>query len=172
MYTAEKPLGPYTWKGKVNVNRDGKGTPIIHAQQTHVAQLPTPSGTAYIWMGDRWGSTPDRIKGHDFQYWAPLEFSRDGDVLPLKWTDQWTVGLTEPRRTPATSRLPEPAFLPVEEVPGLPRVLLLGDSISIGYTVEVRELLKGRANVVRPPEIPSSASVRTAVGAEGVEPSV
>jgi len=38
----------------------------------------------------------------------------------------------------------------VEDVPGLPRVLLIGDSISIGYTVPVRELLKGKANVHRP----------------------
>lgn len=35
---------------------------------------------------------------------------------------------------------------------GLPRVLLLGDSISIGYTVPVREALAGRANVHRAPE--------------------
>ena len=32
----------------------------------------------------------------------------------------------------------------------LPDVLLLGDSISIGYTLEVRRLLRGRANVFRP----------------------
>jgi lysophospholipase L1-like esterase len=33
----------------------------------------------------------------------------------------------------------------------LPRVLLIGDSISIGYTLPVRELLKGKANVHRIP---------------------
>lgn len=33
----------------------------------------------------------------------------------------------------------------------LPRVLIIGDSISIGYTVAVRELLAGKANVFRPP---------------------
>jgi acyl-CoA thioesterase-1 len=32
----------------------------------------------------------------------------------------------------------------------LPRVLIIGDSISIGYTVPVRELLKGKANLHRP----------------------
>lgn len=42
-----------------------------------------------------------------------------------------------------------PAFDPVEDVPGLPRVLLIGDSISIGYTAPVRELLKDKANVHR-----------------------
>ncbi len=34
--------------------------------------------------------------------------------------------------------------------PALPNVLILGDSISIGYTLEVRALLEGRANVHRP----------------------
>lgn len=35
--------------------------------------------------------------------------------------------------------------------PNLPRVLLIGDSISLGYTMLVREGLKGKANVHRPP---------------------
>jgi lysophospholipase L1-like esterase len=39
---------------------------------------------------------------------------------------------------------------PIEDVEGLPRVLLIGDSISIGYTLPVREGLKGKANVHRP----------------------
>ena len=45
-----------------------------------------------------------------------------------------------------------PAFHPVEDVPGLPRVLLIGDSISIGYTIPVQKLLQGVANVHRAPE--------------------
>jgi arylsulfatase len=40
---------------------------------------------------------------------------------------------------------------PIEDTPGLPRVLLIGDSISIGYTLPVRGLLEGKANVHRPP---------------------
>ena len=47
-------------------------------------------------------------------------------------------------------RAPNPAMQPVEELAGLPRVLLIGDSISIGYTLAVREELKGKANVHRP----------------------
>ena len=46
---------------------------------------------------------------------------------------------------------PDPALAPVADVPGLPRVLLIGDSISIGYTLPVRAALQGRANVHRPP---------------------
>lgn len=39
----------------------------------------------------------------------------------------------------------------IVDVPGLPRVLIIGDSISIAYTVTVRELLNGKANVHRAP---------------------
>src|SRR5882724_8383049 len=45
-----------------------------------------------------------------------------------------------------------PAFAPVVDQPGLPRVLLIGDSISIGYTVNVQKALAGKASVHRIPE--------------------
>ena len=48
--------------------------------------------------------------------------------------------------------LPSDPFAPVHDVAGLPRVLLIGDSISQGYTVPVQKLLKGKANVHRIPE--------------------
>lgn len=47
---------------------------------------------------------------------------------------------------------PNPALQQIQDTPGLPRVLLIGDSISIGYTLPVRELLSGKANVHRIPE--------------------
>jgi acyl-CoA thioesterase-1 len=50
---------------------------------------------------------------------------------------------------PKKRRAPSPAMQAVTDDPALPRVLLLGDSISIGYTVDVRQLLDGRANVHR-----------------------
>lgn len=53
------------------------------------------------------------------------------------------------KKTPP-KRKPNSAMAQIEDVAGLPRVLLIGDSISIGYTVPVRELLKGKANVHRP----------------------
>lgn len=39
----------------------------------------------------------------------------------------------------------------VDDVPGLPRVLLIGDSVSRGYTQAVRKALAGKANVHRAP---------------------
>ena len=52
-----------------------------------------------------------------------------------------------PKVTKAAKK--DPAMEPVTDLPSLPRVLLIGDSISIGYTVPVRDLLKGKANVHR-----------------------
>lgn len=46
---------------------------------------------------------------------------------------------------------PDPAFAPIEDDSSLPRVLLIGDSISIGYTLPVRRMLAGKANVHRIP---------------------
>jgi acyl-CoA thioesterase-1 len=46
---------------------------------------------------------------------------------------------------------PDPALAPIKDEAGLPRVLLIGDSISIGYTLPTRELLKSKANVHRIP---------------------
>lgn len=49
-------------------------------------------------------------------------------------------------------------FEPIEDDPDLPRVLLIGDSISVGYTLPTRRLLEGRANVHR---IPANAGPTT-----------
>ncbi|MBN1341833.1 MAG: hypothetical protein JXQ73_04095 [Phycisphaerae bacterium] len=48
-------------------------------------------------------------------------------------------------------RPPNPSLQPVKDVPGLPRVLLIGDSISMGYTIPTRKLLEGKANLHRIP---------------------
>ena len=67
------------------------------------------------------------------------------------------VGLTtafavESPKSPAPppARL-DPAMIPIQDTPGLPRVLLIGNSISVGYTLAVRERLAGVANVHRIP---------------------
>jgi acyl-CoA thioesterase-1 len=52
---------------------------------------------------------------------------------------------------PAKKATPYQSLVPVQDVAGLPRVLLIGDSISMGYTVPVRKLLEGKANVHRIP---------------------
>jgi GDSL-like Lipase/Acylhydrolase family len=61
-----------------------------------------------------------------------------------------TTSIASAQQAKRAKRPPNPAFAKVEDDPSLPRVLLLGDSISIGYTVPVREALAGKANVHRP----------------------
>lgn len=63
-----------------------------------------------------------------------------------------SLAQNQPAAAPATKVDPErAAFDKVVDDGKLPRVLLIGDSISIGYTLPVRELLHGKANVHRIP---------------------
>lgn len=54
---------------------------------------------------------------------------------------------------------------PIVDDPRLPRILLIGDSISIAYTLPVREFLKEKANIHRPPTNCAS----TKQGLEGID---
>ena len=62
-----------------------------------------------------------------------------------------SASTAEKTAAPKSKPKPDPAMSRSEDQSGLPRVLLIGDSISIGYTVPVRELLKDKANVHRIP---------------------
>ncbi len=108
VYTARSVLGPYLYKSNINSKGakedgaswtspgSGRSNTIVDAQQTHVAEIPSSSGKLFMWMGDRWGSTPDGIKGHDFQVWVPLEFVDRGVIRPLTQLDTWKVTLSFP----------------------------------------------------------------------------
>lgn len=54
----------------------------------------------------------------------------------------------QPRPEPGAVKA-DPVLVAIEDKPGLPRVLLIGDSISMGYTLGVRARLAGIANVHR-----------------------
>lgn len=74
-------------------------------------------------------------------------------LLPLLLTAS-VLAAEAPKKAPAKAKAPakpHPSLVKVEDVPGLPRVLIIGDSISMGYTLDVREMLKGKANVHRIP---------------------
>ena len=49
-------------------------------------------------------------------------------------------------------RAPDPSLAAITDEPGLPRVLLIGDSISMGYTIPGARGLAGKANLHRPPQ--------------------
>lgn len=66
--------------------------------------------------------------------------------------------------TPKVSVAPE--FAPITDDPKLPRVLLMGDSVSIAYALDVRKALAGVANVHRVPA--NCGSTKTALGSYGL----
>ncbi len=73
-------------------------------------------------------------------------------ILTLLFTLTCLATASAQNKQRAKKQRKQPAVLaPIEDVAGLPRVLLIGDSISMGYTLPVRELLKDAANVHRPP---------------------
>jgi hypothetical protein len=82
-YTSSSPLGPYRTGQVISAN--------IPSQQTHIFSFLSPKGTQYMWQGDRWQTAPQQIKGWDFTYWQPLEFSTSGDIAPLKFTNSFVV---------------------------------------------------------------------------------
>ena len=96
---------------------------------------------------------------NDPHYRDLYELWARGQYFPVLYTRPKVESVTEKRFELAPAP-PDPALRPVSETPGLPRVLLIGDSISIGYTLPVRELLKGKANLLRPLE----NSAQTAFG--------
>jgi hypothetical protein len=55
----------------------------------------------------------------------------------------------EPAKAKPARKEVNPVMQPIVDDANLPRVLLIGDSISIGYTLPVRKLLDGKANVHR-----------------------
>jgi len=111
VYTASSPLGPFTYRGNINRRHDadprqiqsfdddtepgeGRCDVIIPAQQAHVTRLPTTDGDRLIWIGDRWGSADDGVKGYDYTYWSsPLEFEPDGMIRRLRWEPSWDCNL-------------------------------------------------------------------------------
>ncbi len=73
----------------------------------------------------------------------PLVFGLLLLATPVAWSQK--------RAKPPASQPVDPDFAAIEDVAGLPRVLLIGDSVSIGYTPPTRRLLAGLANVHRIP---------------------
>ena len=72
-------------------------------------------------------------------------------LIGLAWPSWAQTQSVAPRTAPKAVQQ-DPSLARIANDPKLPRVLLIGDSISMGYTIPVRHLLKGKANVHRIPE--------------------
>jgi len=78
VFTSTSPLGPYQQQQNTLVTAS-----TWHAQTGSVWF----TGEDWVLYGDRWQSAPDKIKAHDFSYWAPLNFSKNNSVQSLSWQD-------------------------------------------------------------------------------------
>ncbi len=76
--------------------------------------------------------------------WMGIVLSISLSVIPLAAQDAAAT-----KRAPRAKK-PPAAFQPPKVQPDLPNVLLIGDSISIGYMLDARKQLDGEANVWRP----------------------
>jgi beta-xylosidase len=85
VYTSSSPLGPF--KTTNNLGNEG------HAQQLNIIQFNSTrdGGYGYLWLGNRWQSSPDGIKGHDFTYWSPMSFDQNGNVNYMNYTSNFTI---------------------------------------------------------------------------------
>lgn len=71
-------------------------------------------------------------------------------VVPTHAQNILPVDVTT-KKAPKAEKRQNPAFTPPKNIdPALPNVLIIGDSISIGYMLPLREKLTGVANVFRP----------------------
>jgi dienelactone hydrolase len=112
---------------------------------------------------------PFEEKGHGF-----FNYGRDKDNSSfnktIEETDRFLTSLgylkdiSKPNQPQKKTARLNPVFAPIEDDPSLPRVLLIGDSISIGYTLPVRKLLAGKVNLHR---VPTNAR-HTGIGLEKI----
>ena len=101
-YSATKPLGPYDYLGEIAAGPNPFGGDIAtSSQQTNVFPVKSskstnpgvgnPDDVTFMWQGDRWQSAPDKLKSHDFTFWKPLNFAKNGSINRIVWADWFTV---------------------------------------------------------------------------------
>ncbi|MFT4550161.1 MAG: arylsulfatase A-like enzyme [Verrucomicrobiales bacterium] len=101
------------------------------------------------------------------------EFDQAAIALEIAAGNGFTTQMIRPlaldaiqkQKKPQPKRKKPTPLAPIKDRPGLPRVLLIGDSISIGYTLPVRALLEDKANVHRP----STNCASTRQGLKGLD---
>lgn len=105
VYTATRPLGPYTPQGDVgSVSASLKSMFEIHdpsryttrAQGSDIFVVPAPDGSSqFVWLGNQWvtATEPGRPRDRDLLYWSVLQFDSSGAVGAVVHQDAATVTL-------------------------------------------------------------------------------
>jgi hypothetical protein len=103
-------LGTYAALGD-KVPRYANGSSVTQAQQFSVTPVYTSTGVVPMFIGIRFGSAPDFVKDHDFQYWTPLRFDESNDVLNVSWLDSFELDLLSPAPPPPPPAPPAPWYV-------------------------------------------------------------
>ena len=90
----------------------------------------------------------------------------DESKIPLAEGEVGKAGSPAAKPAAATPKAQPDYYAEIVDDPALPRVLLIGDSVSIAYTLIVRDELKGVANVHRVPA--NGGATRTALSDYGL----
>jgi hypothetical protein len=104
VHTATHPLGPWTTHNQIGAYPNGTSVSMAQQRSTFWYQrgkamvdgfdeeegAPPPT---LVWMGNRWQSSPDGEKDHDFETWLPVEFDGSNPPLPkpMVWQDSWSL---------------------------------------------------------------------------------
>ena len=84
VYTADHPLGPYTFEADLSAG--------IPAQETDIMRFFDGDGVEqFMYRGDRWQQSPDNTKAHDPTAMALLTFNASDIVQPLQWLPSFNI---------------------------------------------------------------------------------
>ncbi|UJR16508.1 hypothetical protein I4U23_003410 [Adineta vaga] len=114
IYRSNKILGNWTYLGQLNYCADGGAPPehlkditinpcsiddpygtnfTVPAHQVNVATLSISSTeTVHLYYGERFRSSQDGLKAHDFQTWLPIQFI-DLCIQPLRFFNNFTLNI-------------------------------------------------------------------------------
>ena len=65
----------------------------LGAQQFGVSAVQTTGGASFLYIGLRYGSSPDGLQCHVPQYWAPLRFDSSGHLRPMTFVSNFSLTL-------------------------------------------------------------------------------
>ena len=84
LWMSNTPTGTYTLAGNLMTSN-------VWGAQTGGVWF---TGIDYVLFGDRWQSSPDKLKSHDFSYMTPFAFNADGTVNEIATTFQKNVSIS------------------------------------------------------------------------------
>ncbi|MDX9869038.1 MAG: SGNH/GDSL hydrolase family protein [Kiritimatiellia bacterium] len=130
---------PLRTRAPVQKGADETGvTPRSKGEPTNAKEAADKKGAATAAIDAKYAELVAKLPPEEQAWERTLQANLGGFYLPL-----YKAGRVKGS---------EQAWDYVRDVPGLPRVLLIGDSVSRGYTLAARKALSGKANVHRAPE--------------------